>query len=474
MKKLDQSIKRRGIFFMKMKLAEIAKAINAQNDIEQWKDVEVTSVSFDSRHLDQGSLFVPLQGAQDGHQYVPSAFTNGAVASLWASDHEITDQTHPLLVVNDPLAALQQLGKYYLHKINPIVVAVTGSNGKTTTKDMIASILSTQFNVTKTYANFNNEIGVPVTLLNMESNTEAVVVEMGMDRFDQLDFLSKLVNPDIAVITMIGEAHIEFFGTRDKIADAKMEITHGLKEDGMLVFNGDEPLLEERVKDLTQRQMRFGRQLSNNLYATSVHDEPRQLSFTVNEWPDEEFTIPMVGEYNINNALAAMEVGKILHITPAHMKQALANVELTENRAEWVKGKNGEQILSDVYNSNPTAAKEVLKTIAETPVDGRRIAVLGDMLELGDAAPKLHASLAEEIDHQKIASVYLVGEQMKNLKDKLIQEGYPAEDIHHYAASDLQQLIADLTATLTGEDIVLLKASHGIHLEEVLTALKAE
>lgn len=390
---------------MKMKLAEIAKAINAQNDIEQWKDVEVTSVSFDSRHLDQGSLFVPLQGAQDGHQYVPSAFTNGAVASLWASDHEITDQTHPLLVVNDPLAALQQLGKYYLHKINPIVVAVTGSNGKTTTKDMIASILSTQFNVTKTYANFNNEIGVPVTLLNMESNTEAVVVEMGMDRFDQLDFLSKLVNPDIAVITMIGEAHIEFFGTRDKIADAKMEITHGLKEDGMLVFNGDEPLLEERVKDLTQRQMRFGRQLSNNLYATSVHDEPRQLSFTVNEWPDEEFTIPMVGEYNINNALAAMEVGKILHITPAHMKQALANVELTENRAEWVKGKNGEQILSDVYNSNPTAAKEVLKTIAETPVDGRRIAVLGDMLELGDAAPKLHASLAEEIDHQKIASV---------------------------------------------------------------------
>ena len=135
---------------MKMKLAEIAKAINAQNDIEQWKDVEVTSVSFDSRHLDQGSLFIPLQGVQDGHQYVPSAFTNGAVASLWASDHEITDLTHPLLVVNDPLAALQQLGKYYLHKINPIVVAVTGSNGKTTTKDMIASILSTQFNVTKT------------------------------------------------------------------------------------------------------------------------------------------------------------------------------------------------------------------------------------------------------------------------------------------------------------------------------------
>lgn len=459
---------------MKMKLAEIAKAINAQNDIEQWKDVEVTSVSFDSRHLAPGSLFIPLQGAQDGHQYVPSAFTNGAAASLWASDHEDADYTHPLLVVNDPLKALQQLGKYYLHKINPIVVAVTGSNGKTTTKDMIASILSTQFNVTKTHANFNNEIGVPVTLLNMEANTEVVVVEMGMDRFGQLDFLSKLVNPDIAVITMIGEAHIEFFGSRDKIADAKMEITHGLKEDGTLVFNGDEPLLNERVAEITQQQLRFGRQLSNDLYATSVQDQPRQLTFTVNEWPDEEFMIPMVGEYNVNNALAAIGVGKLLHITPAHMKQALANVELTENRAEWVNGKNGEQILSDVYNSNPTAAKQVLKTISAMPTTGRRIVVLGDMLELGDAAPRLHASLASEINPAKIAAVYLVGEQMLNLKEALIKAGYPAEQIYHYDANDLEQLTNDLAQTLTGDDLLLLKASHGIHLEKVLTALKAE
>lgn len=459
---------------MKMKLAEIAKAINAQNDIEQWADVEVTSVSFDSRHLAEGCLFIPLQGAQDGHQYVPSAFTNGAAASLWASDHDITDHTHPLLVVNDPLKALQQLGKYYLHKINPIVVAVTGSNGKTTTKDMIASILSTQFNVTKTYANFNNEIGVPVTLLNMEANTEVVVVEMGMDRFGQLDFLSKLVNPDIAVITMIGEAHIEFFGSRDKIADAKMEITHGLKEDGTLVFDGDEPLLEERVTDLPQEQLRFGRQLSNDIYATSVNDAPRKIGFTVNEWPDVKFTIPMVGEYNVNNALAAMGVGKLLHITPLHMKQALANVELTENRAEWVAGKKGEQILSDVYNSNPTAAKEVLKTVAATPTDGKRIVVLGDMLELGDAAPRLHASLATEIDPATINAVYLVGDQMKYLQDKLIQEGYPQEAIHHYDTDQLAQLTADLDAVLTADDLLLLKASHGIHLEQVLAALKAE
>ena len=294
---------------MKMKLAEIAKAIGAENNIEQWKDVEITSVAFDSRQLDSGALFIPLQGAQDGHQYVGSAFANGAVASLWASDHDITtEDNQPILVVDDPLESLQKLSKYYLHKINPIVVAVTGSNGKTTTKDMTASILSTQLNVTKTHANFNNEIGVPVTLLNMESSTEVVVVEMGMDRPGQLDFLSKLTSPDFAVITMIGEAHIEFFGTRDKIADAKMEITHGLKEDGTFIYNGDEPLLQERATKLDQYKVTFGRQLTNDLYATSVNQHETSIDFKVNEWPDEEFTIPMVGEYNVNNALAAIAV----------------------------------------------------------------------------------------------------------------------------------------------------------------------
>ncbi|WP_373841980.1 UDP-N-acetylmuramoyl-tripeptide--D-alanyl-D-alanine ligase [Limosilactobacillus sp.] len=457
---------------MKMKLAEIAKAINAQNDIEQWQDVELTSVSFDSRHLEPGALFVPLQGSQDGHRFVPSAFANGAGAALWASDHEIVDHEHPLLVVDDPLKALQKLSKYYLHKINPIVVAVTGSNGKTTTKDMIASILSTQLNVTKTHANFNNEIGVPVTLLNMEANTEAVVVEMGMDRFGQLDFLSKLASPEIAVITMIGEAHIEFFGTRDRIADAKMEITHGLSDDGTLVYNGDEPLLNERVAKINQRVVRFGRHLDDDLYATSVQTGERSIEFQVNEWPDKQFTIPMVGEYNVNNALAAMAVGQLLHITPDHMQSALANVELTANRAEWVAGKNGEQILSDVYNSNPTAAKQVLKTISTMPTTGRRIAVLGDMLELGKAAPKLHASLASQIDPAKIQAVYLIGEQMAALKKRLIANGYPAAAIYYYSADQLDQLASDLQATLRGEDLVLLKASHGIHLERVLDAIK--
>lgn len=459
---------------MKMNIAEIAKAVDAQNDIEQWPDIEVSGVAFDSRNLKAGNLFVPLMGARDGHEFVNMAFENGASATLWQADHDYDDDGHPRIVVDDPLKALQKLGKYYLHKINPLVVAVSGSNGKTTTKDMIASILSTQMNVIKTHANFNNSIGVPVTLLNMESNTEAVVVEMGMSHFGELDELSKLVTPDIAVLTMIGEAHIEFFGTRDRIADAKMEITHGLTEDGFFVYNGDEPLLRTRAKQVQQVQKTFGRQLNNDIYATSVHQTDDSITFRVNMWPDEEFTIPMIGEYNVNNAMAAMMVGHLMHVTPDHIKKGLAKVNLTANRAEWLKGNQGEKILSDVYNSNPTAVKEVLETLKELPENGRRIIVLGDMLELGDASEKLHAGLAAEIDHDHFQKVFLVGPQMKALEKQLLTDGYPADDLKHFATDELDQVVASLKDTIEPGDIVLLKGSHGIHLENVLKELKAE
>jgi len=204
------------LIHMKMQVTEIAKAVQADNAEQAWPDVNVTGVAFDSRQLTAGELFIPLIGTNDGHDFIQSAIDHGAVATLWASDHvDSAPADLPVILVSDTLKALQQLGQYYLRKINPKVVAVTGSNGKTTTKDMIASVLSTQFNVTKTHANFNNQIGVPITLLSMEPNTEVVVVEMGMDHFGELDFLSQLVQPDVAVITMIGEAHIEFFGTRD-------------------------------------------------------------------------------------------------------------------------------------------------------------------------------------------------------------------------------------------------------------------
>ncbi|PWF99309.1 UDP-N-acetylmuramoyl-tripeptide--D-alanyl-D-alanine ligase [Levilactobacillus bambusae] len=457
---------------MKMQLSEIANAVGAKNDISQWESIEVTSVQFDSRKLTPGALFIPLLGENDGHDYLNNARKAGAVASLWAADHVNQPTDFPILVVDDTLAALQDLARYYLNKINPRVVAVTGSNGKTTTKDMVAAVLATQFNVTKTYANFNNNIGVPITILTMEPNTEILVVEMGMDRPGQLDFLSKLVTPDIAIITMIGEAHIEFFGTRDRIADAKLEITHGLSDDGIFVYDGDEPLLRDRAESVSERQATFGRQTDDDLYALEVEATDHQISFKTNR-SDLTYTIPMMGEYNVNNALAALLVADIYQIRPENAKRGLANVSLTENRTEWIRGDQGEMILSDVYNSNPTAVKEVLSAFAQTPVQGRHIVVLGDMLELGDQADDMHAALAEYLDPQTISTVYLVGDHMKALQGTLTSR-YSADNLRWYAADQLDQLTTDVAEQITADDQLLLKGSHGIHLEKVLAALEAK
>lgn len=461
------------LIYMKMQVAEIAKAVSAVNAEQAWPDANVTGVAFDSRRLQPGDLFIPLAGENDGHAYIQSAIAHGAVATLWASDHAASAPSElPVIMVADTLAALQQLGQYYLQKINPKVVAVTGSNGKTTTKDMIASVLSTQFNVTKTHANFNNQIGVPITLLSMEPNTEVVVVEMGMDHFGELDFLSRLVQPDVAVITMIGEAHIEFFGTRDKIADAKMEIIHGLKEDGTFIFNGDEPLLQERAKEVSQHQRTFGLAAENTLAGSDVTTSRAQTQFKASLWPDDTYTIPMMGAYNVNNALAALLVADTFHIRPAAAKQALASFVPTENRTEWLTGSQGEAILSDVYNSNPTAARRVLAAFAAVPTTGKRIAVLGDMLELGEQSDALHVSLAGELDPNTIEAVYLNGAHMQALATAL-KTKYAAANIHYYPTDQQDQLITDLKADVQPNDQVLLKGSHGIHLENVLTALEA-
>lgn len=455
---------------MKMQLSEVARALGIESD-DQYDQITITSVSFDSRSLEQGALFVPLIASNDGHEFVEAAKQNGACAALWQKDHENRPQGIPLLIVDDTLEALQKIGKYYLQKINPKVVAITGSNGKTTTKDMIAAVLSTQFNVAKTRDNFNNHIGVPMTVLSMEPNTEILVVEIGMDHFGELDHLVHLVDPDVAVITMIGEAHIEFFKTRDRIADAKMEITHALKEDGVLVYNGDEPLLIERAEKLDFETKTFGTGANVDLQAQNIVSDAEKTSFRVKQWPELNFTIPMIGAYNVKNALAALCVGSEFQIDPRSMVKSLEHFDLTKNRTEWVKASNGAAVLSDVYNSNPTACAEVLTAFQNAETTGRRYAVLGDMLELGEQGPKMHAGLADKIDPKKVDEVFLCGPLMKNLAEALTDK-FDQCKIHHYATSEKEQLVSDLKERLRSEDMVMLKGSHGIHLEDVLAELR--
>ncbi|WP_409021593.1 UDP-N-acetylmuramoyl-tripeptide--D-alanyl-D-alanine ligase [Dellaglioa sp. P0083] len=457
---------------MKMQLTEIASAVSAKNEISD-EPINILSVSFDSRQLTEGSLFVPIVAENDGHDYIQSAIDNGATATLWAVDHQDTMPTEiPAILVDDTLKAYQDLAKHYLDKINPKVVAVTGSNGKTTTKDMITEILSQQYNVCKTEANFNNHLGVPMTLLSIEPNTEVVVVEMGMDHPGELDFLSRIAQPDVAVITMIGEAHIEFFGTRDKIADAKMEIVNGLKEDGLLVYNADEPLLRERVSNIEQQSFGFGHGESADLSVSNVVGNQTMTSFKVREMADFNFTIPMIGTYNVDNAMAAISVGRHYRVSPENIVKALSDFDLTKNRTEWLRGHLGESILSDVYNSNPTAAKAVIKAFSNSDVEGNRMVVLGDMLELGEQSSDMHLSLADSFDNEKIQSIYLYGEQIKSLATAL-KSKYDDQHLHYYDLDEKENMVRDLLKIRTEKDSILIKGSHGVHLETVLSALQS-
>ncbi|MBM7617699.1 UDP-N-acetylmuramoyl-tripeptide--D-alanyl-D-alanine ligase [Weissella uvarum] len=453
---------------MKITIQAIAHALDAhiQNDA----DVTVTSTAFDSRQVTPGALFIPLVAENDGHTYLNSAIQNGAVASLWQKDHTPYPTNVPLILVDDTLEAFQALAEFYLKQVDPKIVAISGSNGKTTTKDFIAAIGNTKYKTVKTPANFNNEIGVPTTILSMDDDTELLVLEMGMDHPGDLDKLSKMVQPDIAVLTMIGEAHIEFFKTRANIADGKMQIINGFKPNSQLVYNGDEPLLVDRVGAHDElHNVSFGLTDQNDLFASNIEMTATQAIFTTNA-SKQQFTIPLTGRYNVANALAAISVGHLLEIDDATIAEALRNAPITANRTQWLKGNFGGEILSDVYNSNPTAAKEVLNSFSAVPTQGRRIAVLGDMLELGTAGPELHASLAEALDPKKIEKVYLVGDLMTNLADALVKF-YPADHIHTYQKDELPKLTQDLQKQLTASDLLLLKGSHGIHLENVVDAL---
>ena len=454
---------------MKLTLREMATILNAP--IQNEADVAVTSTAFDSRQVKPGGLFIPLVADNDGHHYVDAAESNGATVALWQADHQNVPSHLPIIIVPDTLAAYQQLASHYLSQVDPLVVAVSGSNGKTTTKDFIAAIGQTSYKTVKTPENFNNEIGVPQTILYMPTDTELLVIEIGMDHPGDLTFLSKLVKPDIALLTMIGEAHIEFFKTRERIADGKMEIINGLKEHGHLVFNGDEPLLLERVGQHAHLlHDSFGLNSTNDLFASEIDMTPVQASFKTNQ-SAQRFTIPMTGRYNVTNALSAITVGHLLHISDEKIAQALAEAPITENRTEWLDGQFGGKILSDVYNSNPTAAKEVLHFFADTPTQGKRIAVLGDMLQLGEAAPALHSSLMENLNPDKIAPVYLVGEEIKALEEALLPI-YPAGTVKRYAIDDPESLLKDLLADLTPDDTIMLKGSHGVHLENIVNQLK--
>lgn len=461
---------------MTWKISEIAKAVKGEL-INDSGETEVTGVHFDSRKLNVGDLFVPLVAERNGHSFAQSAIDNGAVAAFWSEDDESIPTDFPVIKVDDTHQALVDFAKWHLNKIDPLKVAITGSNGKTTTKDMVAAVLSEQFLTHKTQGNFNNDIGVPMTLLDMPSESEALVVEMGMDRPGEISELSKMVNPDIAIITMIGESHIEFFGSRDKIAQAKLEILDGLDSEGLFIANGDEPLLEEAINtikesDQSRSVKTFGTNDTNDLFSLNVRTEKRQTTFGINIEPNNRLTIPTPGSYNVSNALTAIQVGLHVKMPLDLIAKGLQGFQLTKNRLEWLDGLNGSSLLNDAYNASPSSMKAVLDYFLTLNVEGKKIAVLGDIRELGELSEELHASIQKSIDPKLIDFVYLYGVEMEALYHKLEKDFNDQTLI--YIKENQNELITQLKEQIKEQDAVLLKSSFGTNLLNVVEHLKEQ
>lgn len=458
-----------------LSIKEIVENIASLEVVNEKLAATISSVEFDARKVRPGSLFVPLVGGQtDGHSYLDQAIENGAVACFWSKDlKDVSSKALTIIKVEDTLKALQSLANYYRHLINPIVVGITGSNGKTTAKDMTAMSLATKYQVHKTQGNYNNEIGMPYTLLTMDEKTEVCVVEMGMSDFGEIETLSQIAQPDIAIVTLIGESHLEFLGSREGISKAKLEILRGIRDNGSFVYPGNEPLIEAELKNYSAniKTYTFGFDKHNDYYAYDVIEEADRTFFRTNIDENVLAMIPIVGAYNVNNALIALSVADLLEVPSEQAIFQLSQFKLTANRVEWLDSKQGARLLNDAYNASPTSMKAILNTFSHLSYsgEGRKIAVLGDIRELGDNSKYYHRQLANFISPDLIDAVYLFGEEMYYLYDEL-QKTYPLSQLF-YEEKDHQVLINQLEKNIQAADLVLLKSSFGVDLLQVVKAL---
>lgn len=386
---------------------------------------EIKGVSTDTRTIQPGDLFIPLIGEKyDGKKFIPDALKKGAA----------------VLEAKDGLQALQRLAAYHRSKFKIPVIGITGSVGKTTTKDMLASILSQKFPVLKNEENFNNQIGVPLTLLKLRKKHRTAVIEMGMQRAGEIAELTKIVRPTIAIITNIGEAHLEFLKTKKKVVSAKAEIFNLLRKNDYAVINQDDEYFEHlknRVKG--HRVITFG--------------ILEKADVTTKDLSGIKFPLP--GEHNIYNALAAIAAAKILKIKKASSKKGLENFKPSSKRMEVVNREDGVKIINDTYNANPQSMAAALRTLAS--IEGRKIAVLGEMLELGKRARSAHQRILRLAHHLKIDRVFTLGEL------------WPA--ISH-AEKNKKNLIKKLKKYICLHDIILVKGSRAMRMEEVVNALR--
>jgi len=437
-------------------------------------NIDIQGVSTDTRSIRPGNLFVPLIGERfNGHAYAKAALDLGAAAVLWQADQG-EPPAGPSIVVDDTLAALQRLAANYRASLQVTIVGITGSNGKTTTKDMAAAVLGTTFRVHKTQGNLNNHIGLPLTLLSLSPETEFAVLEMGMSGRGEIELLTTIARPDAAVITNIGDAHLLQLGSRDEIAKAKLEIRAGLAEGGTFIVPGDEPLIDAYIGEApgpdTARVVRFGEGAACDVRLASVELSAVDTRFRVEGSP-VEFAIPMLGKHNATNALAAIALGRAFGLSDERMAEGLRALQPTGMRIERIDGKNGTTIWNDAYNASPTSMRAALSLLADTRGFRRKFAVLGDMLELGPNEEAFHRDIGGALSPERIDYVYTYGELGRCIAEAALPN-YPAGRVAAFETKEA--LAAALEREAAPGDLILVKASRGMKMETIVQHMRIE
>ena len=454
-------------------LDHIAGVISAVMTEGNLKDRFFTGVSIDSRTVSKDNLFLAIEGKNtDGHKFIPEAIAQGAIAVVVNDKykHELSDLAPRFLVVKDTLKALHDLASWWISKFDLIKIAVTGTNGKTTTKEMIAAVLSTRYKTYKSPGNYNNFYGVPLAIFEMDDSYEAAVFEFGMSTPGEIAGLTKIVKPQYGLITNVEAAHLETMLTVDAIAHAKFELFDNMPDDGTAIFNLDNKYLHNRFA--AERLKKFGFSIRNRSGLSPSRFELNGSGCAIFELEGiGEVHLAVQGMHNMYNAVAAAAVGRLLSIPDGKIKNALESFRPIEMRMETFTV-NGVLIINDTYNANPISMKFALDTLASLKVNGRKFAVLGDMLELGEKTTELHRDVGAHAATESPDFLITCGNLAREIIDGAMAAGYSSDRLHYF--EDTNDVIDYLLDNLRPDDAVLVKASRSMAFDRITVGLRSQ
>ena len=453
------------VIIMEMTFKEMLNAIDGEV-IVQKEEANFNKLCIDTRKVEKDNVFLAIKGANfNGNDFAIKALESGASVAIIDEvkfDEQDAQGKGTIIKVKNTREALLNLAKFYREKLGLKVVGVTGSTGKTSTKDLIAALLSDKYKVFKTKGNFNNDIGLPLMILELTSDYDVAVLEMGMSSLGEIELLASVARPDIGVITNIGLSHIENLKTQENILKAKMEISTFFNKENVLIVNGEDKLLQN-ISSNVFKVKKIGYNHEYDVYASNIILREEETEFLAHAFGEEAvFNLPMAGKHNVLNTMLAIEVAKCLNVSFKQMVKGLENLEATSMRLQVVK-KQGLTIINDCYNASPDSMKSSLDVLSAYK-NGRRVAILGDMYELGDESEKAHYEVGKYAK-DKVDTLIVIGGYIKNFKD-----GFDSDNIIMYNTKE--ECIKELENIVKLDDVVLIKASRGVKLEDVVKKLE--